>query len=319
MGSMTVLKADATMYEKVVAKGSMLIDGQIGGEIRNRCPEAHHTSLVPASVLRDAPQIVKQLHADYIKCGSRVITTNTYACVRDRLQNLMQCGEHWEAWMMTALQMAKEAVAESGEEVIIGGCLPPLHGSYRPDIVGAMEEIVPVYAEHVKLMAPHVDFFLCETMSNAAEGWAAASEAKKSGKPVWVSWTVKDDASGLLRSGETLQQAYDAIAELKPDAVLVNCTSPESVTACLPILAKLGAPLHGGYGNGFGDIPDGWRVEKGGIAALGKRDLTPPMYAMICDKWLKMGSNIVGGCCEVGPAHIAAVGKMMDEGLLGLA
>jgi S-methylmethionine-dependent homocysteine/selenocysteine methylase len=233
--------------------------------------------------------------------------------VRKRLENLMKCGEHWEAWMHVALKMANEARQESGEDVLIAGCLPPLHGSYRPDIVGAMEDITPVYAEHVALMAPHVDFFLCETMSNAAEGWAAASEAKKSGKPVWVSWTIKDDASALLRSGETLEQAYAAIVDLKPDAVLVNCTSPESITAALPHLAKMGAPLHGGYGNGFGNIPDGWRVENGGIAALGKRELTPPMYAMLCEQWLKSGSNIVGGCCEVGPDHITAISQIMKE------
>merc|ERR1719210_1440392 len=242
-----------------------------------------------------------------------MITTNTYACVKKRLQELLQCGEHWEAWMHTALRMANEARDESSEEVIIGGCLRPLHGSYRPDLVGAMKDIMPVYAEHVALMTPHVDFFLCETMSNAAEGWAAVSEAKKSGKPVWVSWTIKDDASGLLRSGETLDKAHAAIAELKPDAVLVNCTNPASVTAALPLLAEMGAPLYGGYGNGFGDIPEDWRVEKGGIAALGKRDLTPEMYAVQCEALLKQGSQVVGGCCEVAPAHIAAVGKMMQD------
>merc|ERR1719487_2331368 len=130
----------------------------------------------------------------------------------------------------TACKLAVEARNASGKDVLIAGCLPPLHGSYKPAQVGELDAILPVYKEHVAKMKDYVDFFLCETMSTAQEGWAAASAAKASGKPVWVAWTIKDDCSGLLRSGETLQEAFDAVASLGIDGVLVNCSMPESIT-----------------------------------------------------------------------------------------
>merc|ERR1719240_231681 len=104
-----------------------------------------------------------------------------------------------------ACELAIQARKELGKkrEVLIAGSLPPLHGSYKPKEVGEVAKIVPIYRQHVEIMAPYVDLFLCETMSTGTEAWAAVSEATKSGKPVWVSWTIKDDVSGLLRSGET--------------------------------------------------------------------------------------------------------------------
>ena len=57
----------------------------------------------------------------------------------------------------------------------VAGSLPPLHGSYRPDLVRPAEEIEPLYREQAELLAPHVNLILCETMSSAAEGRAAAA------------------------------------------------------------------------------------------------------------------------------------------------
>mmetsp|Transcript_5875 Transcript_5875/g.17495 ORF Transcript_5875/g.17495 Transcript_5875/m.17495 type:complete len:245 (+) Transcript_5875:322-1056(+) len=222
-------------------------------------------------------------------------------------------GERWEESVATALEMAQQARKESGKDVLVAGSLPPLHGSYRPDKVGAAEDILRVYKEHVAVMSKHVDLFLCETMSTAAEAKAAVTAAKESGRPVWVSWNLRDDTTGMLRSGETLQQAWDAIAELKPEAALVNCVSPETVTAVMPQLARLGAGMCGGYGNGFLAIPEGWTNQGGGISALGKRqDLTPDAYADLALQWPAAGARIIGGCCEVGADHIAALRRRLD-------
>lgn len=295
-----------SLYERMTADGVLLLDGEVGGGLRKMVPEQDTTKLVPASILLEDPEKVYSLHLAYIQAGAQIITTNTYATVQSRVEELLGAGDRWEEMMTAACQMAAKARADSGKDVLIAGCLPPLNGSYRPDKVGCVEQLLPVYRRHVALMAEHVDFFLCETMSTPLEGWAAASAAAESGLPVWVSWNVLDDGTARLRGGETLEQAWEAVAELQPDAVLVNCVMPETLEMVIPSLARMGPSIFGGYGNGFTCIPEGWTVHKGGIAALGKRrDLTAELYADMAQRWLDAGARVVGGCCEVGPTYIS--------------
>lgn len=304
-----------SLYERMTVDGStLLMDGEVGGGLRKRLPDESDKSLVPAWVLFDHASVVRDLHRDYIAAGAQVITTNTYATVKRRMEKLLGAGDRWEEAVRTACKMAQQARAESGKDVLIAGSLPPLHGSYRPELVGAQDDILPVYRQHVALMAEYVDLFLCETMSTAQEALAAVTAAKESGKPVWVSWNLQDEGTQGLRNGETLQQAWDAIAALKPEAALVNCCSPETVTAVMPAMAALGVGLFGGYGNGFVSIPTGWTNQGAGINALGKRlDLTPDAYADMALRWRESGARIIGGCCEVGADHIAVLRRRLDQ------
>ena len=73
---------------------------------------------------------------------------------------------------------------------------------------------MPLYREQSEILAPYVDLFICETMSSASEAFSAASAAVATGKPVWVAWTLHEDRSGRLRSGETVTKASAALAEL---------------------------------------------------------------------------------------------------------
>eukprot|EP00441_Pelagodinium_beii_P046180 CAMPEP_0197624002 /NCGR_PEP_ID=MMETSP1338-20131121/3835_1 /TAXON_ID=43686 ORGANISM="Pelagodinium beii, Strain RCC1491" /NCGR_SAMPLE_ID=MMETSP1338 /ASSEMBLY_ACC=CAM_ASM_000754 /LENGTH=386 /DNA_ID=CAMNT_0043194097 /DNA_START=1 /DNA_END=1161 /DNA_ORIENTATION=- len=323
-----------SLYEKMTVEGVLLLDGEVGGGLRKMVPEQESTKLVPASILLEDPEKVFSLHLSYIKAGAQVITTNTYATVETRVEQLLGAGSRWAEMMTTACRMAVKAREASGKDVLIAGSLPPLNGSYRPDKVGAVEDLLPVYRRHVAIMAEHVDLFICETMSTALEAWAAASAAAESGKPVWVAWNLLDDgprcscnsvtcskataAGPRLRSGESLEEAWELIAELKPDAVLVNCVMPETIMAAIPYLAQMGTKIFGGYGNGFTCIPEGWTVQNGGIAALGKRrDLTPKLYADMALEWVDAGARVVGGCCEVGPDYIAEMQSRLAPELSG--
>ena len=238
---------------------------------------------------------------------------NTYPVVKRRLAESTDLTERWEELTRIACELALRARETVGLPALIAGCLPPLHGSYRVDFIPPFEEMAATYAEHVRVLEPLVDVFLCETMTNAEEGFAAARAAAESGKPVWVSWNLKDDDSASLRSGESLAQAWAALEGLSIEAAMVNCCAPESITAAIPKLLALGAPLAGGHANAFAHIPEDWSV-KAGTKALGVReDLDPDTYAAHVNGWLDAGATIVGGCCEVGPAHIARIAALLDE------
>jgi len=291
--------------------GIVLLDGGMGQELGRR-GVAGFDQLWSAAALVHDPGLVQAVHADYIRAGARVITTNSYSTTRRGLERAGQ-GERFAELNRLAGELACRARDDAGAEVLIAGSLPPLRGSYRPDQVEPFAVIEPAYRELAELLAPYVDLFVCETMSSGAEAQAAASAAAATGKPVWVAWTLEDGGSSRLRSGESIADAAALLADLPVSAFLANCCAPESVTAAMPVLTALGPWPVGGFANAFRAIPHGWSSREHGLAALGQReDLTPESYAGHARDWIDAGARIVGGCCEVGPAHIAAIKAMLD-------
>ena len=297
----------------------VLLDGGMGRELRARGVPILD-SIWSANALLVAPDVVEQVHRDYIAAGADVITTNTYGVIRDDLAK-EGLAHRFAALNDLAGRLAASARQTLGRPVAIAGSLPPLRGSYRPDLVGPFEEIEPCYRQQAEALRPHVDLYLCETMSSGVEALAAATAACRTGKPVWVSWTLHEDRSGRLRSGETIDAAARLIAHLPVAAFLVNCCAPESITTAIPHLVALGRGPVGGYANTFRPVPVEWRLdgEKDGDGVLALRDdLDPDRYASHARAWLGRGARIIGGCCGTGPAHIArlstVVGSLPPDG-----
>jgi S-methylmethionine-dependent homocysteine/selenocysteine methylase len=268
-----------------------------------------------ANALLVAPGVVRDIHRDYIEAGADIITLNTYGVIRGDLAK-EGIEDRFAELNRLAGRLAQEAREESGRDVLLAGSLPPLRGSYRPDLVGSFAEIEPLYREQAELLAPYVDLFICETMSSAAEGFAAATAACSTGKPVWVSWTLHEDNSGRLRSGETVAQAAEAIAGLPVSGCLCNCCAPESIAAAMPALAALEGKLVGGYANAFRPVPEDWELggEKDSDGLLPLRDdLDPEHYAAQAQRWRSQGARLMGGCCGTGPAHIARLKQMIGS------
>jgi S-methylmethionine-dependent homocysteine/selenocysteine methylase len=295
-------------------KKPALLDGGMGRELRFRGVPVPETIWSAGALLTD-PDVVRQIHVDYIMAGADIITTNTYGVIRDDLAKI-GIAERFAELTMLACRLAVEARDLSGREAVIAGSLPPLRGSFRPDLVGPREEIEGLYDEQTQLMAPYVDFFLCETMSSAAEGRAAARAACRMGKPVWVSWTLHEDRSGNLRSGESIAEAVEAIKGLPVAGFLANCCAPESITSALPRLAAAGGEWCGGYANTFAPIPRDWTLggdkETDGLLAL-RSELDPARYAAHGADWLAAGATVVGGCCGTRPAHIEKMRALIDN------
>jgi S-methylmethionine-dependent homocysteine/selenocysteine methylase len=263
------------------------------------------------------PKVVRQIHRDYIAAGADIITTNTYGVIR---QELAKEGleDRFAELNMLACNLAIEAREASGGEVVIAGSLPPLGGSYRPDLVGPSQEIEALHQEQAKLLAPYVDLLLCETMSSAAEGQAAARAACRTGKPVWVAWTLHEDRSGNLRSGENVAEAVAALQGLPVSGFLANCCAPESITTIMPQLAETGAQWIGGYANTFAPIPQDWTLDgekdTDGLLTL-RSDLDPEEYSAHVSEWLAAGATVVGGCCGTRPSHTAKMRILLNEKL----
>jgi S-methylmethionine-dependent homocysteine/selenocysteine methylase len=290
----------------------VLTDGGMGQELLRRSGAAP-TPLWSARVLIDEPDLVRDLHADFIEAGARVITINTYAATPERLER-EGVGELFQTLQRRGIDLASQARDKTGEDVRIAGCLPPLFGSYKPELTLSFDETLAIYRRVVAEQKDHVDLILCETMASAEEALAAATAASESGLPLWVSWTLQDSLDGArLRSGETIDDAAKVIAHIETEARLINCSRPEVISAALDDLLALGGSV-GAYANGFTSVG---ALKHGGTVDVleARRDLGPESYADFAEGWANRGAAIVGGCCEVGPSHIAALrDRLLNDG-----
>ena len=280
-----------------------LLDGGMGQELVHRAGD-RPTPLWSTQVMIEHPGLVAEVHRDFTAAGASVATTNTYAIHRDRLE-----GTALEGRFEQLHQIALSEVSKCGAKRIAGS-IGPLGASYRPDLHPEVEAGAALYAEIAALLAPACDLLICETVASVAHAKSVTAGANTAGKPVWLALTVDDQDGTRLRSGEPLADVLP-IAQSGSAAVLVNCSVPEVIPAALNILKDAGLP-YGAYANAFEKITDGFLEDKPTVDALQmRRDMTPEAYAEHAIAWVDLGATIIGGCCEVSPAHVAEIARRL--------
>jgi S-methylmethionine-dependent homocysteine/selenocysteine methylase len=288
----------------------LLTDGGMGQELIKRTTRAI-TPMWSADVMLHEPELVQDLHLEFIQSGARAIILNTYTATPQRLTRDASI-DLLEPLHQAAKKAATDAIAKSGiADVKIIGCLPPLVASYHSNVSPDFDQCFSTYQLLVELQQDVSDIFVCETMSSITEAKAACLAAKESGKQVWVSFSVDDASPSLLRGGESLEQAVKTLGELEPDALLLNCSRPEAINDVLPTLQDI-TSVFGAYANGFTSVDTlypGSTVE----TLTMRKDFTPEQYAQFCLSWAKQGARIIGGCCEVSPAHIRCVNDTLRD------
>jgi len=283
-----------------------LLDGGLGQELLARSA-SDPTGLWSTQFLIDQPELVRELHRDYFSAGADIATTNSYAILPDRLSPFDL--EHRFAELhRKACQLAVSARDEHGQG-LVAGSMGPTGRSYRPDLAPPIEEAAELYAEIASIQEPYVDIFLCETMSSVAQARGAVMGASSGQRPVWLAVSVDDKDGTRLRSGEAITEILPLLSEFDLAALLVNCSPPEAVRQALPLMAGQGVPL-GAYANGFVEIAPDYLQEGATVDLLKARtNLGPEVYASFAEDWARQGATIIGGCCEVGPAHIEELAK----------
>ena len=283
-----------------------LLDGGTGQEIyrRSKLTEA---PLWSVEAMLNEPEIVTQVHQDFIAAGSEVCTLNTYTATPTRLRDT----KHKDDLKLIhdlATRSLEAAIKSSGQRVKIAGCLPPIHGSYLDTPDRTFDSLLAEYSQLVQL-SPSVDLWQIETMTNPVEASAAVNAAQESGKPVLLAYRL--EKNGRLKSGQTLAQARKYFDHTKLHGILINCSEPEIITEHLAGLAQFDIPF-GAYGNGFVSVEP--LAHGKPISKLEARDdLSPAKYADYVDNWISQGATIIGGCCEISPAHIQEIKHRLSK------
>ena len=275
-----------------------ILDGGMGQELMARSAAAP-SPLWATKVLLEEPELVRAVHDDFFAAGATVATTNSYAIHHDRL---IPAGldDQFEPLHRAACEIACASRDAAGVGRV-AGAIGPLIGSYQTGPLPS--DAVDRFAEVCRIQAPYVDHFLIETVSALDHVRATLAGACGHGKPVWLSVSVDDVDGTRLRSGEALEEVMGCIDGA--DALLINCATPEAVTMAVDVIKDCGKPF-GAYANGFTEITQSFVKVGATVQELSARtDLTPDVYAAFAETWAQLGATIIGGCCEVGPAHIA--------------
>lgn len=300
-----------------------ILDGGMGRELERRGAPFKQPEW-SALAMMDAPDIVKEAHKAFIDAGSKVIITNSYALVPFHIGD-----DRFKAQASTLAEqsaiVAQQAVSESGQsDVLVAGSLPPLFGSYRADLYQP-EQAESIALPLIQAMNPHVDLWLSETQSLIEEALcvkALVDRIDSAHKPYWVSFTLEDaevTEQPLLRSGETVVAAVEAMVEAGVDAILFNCSQPEIITDAIKLTketlantpsAQARAIKVGAYANAFPPQAKD-ATANDGLDEL-RDDLTPSNYLQWAQQWHALGAELIGGCCGIGPEHIEVLSKNLN-------
>lgn len=283
---------------------ALILDGALGTELERRGVPST-LPLWSANALLTRPDLVREIHAEYVAGGAELLTANTF---RTQERTLAKAGLGARAAELTALavRLAREAArtrAAAGE-ILVAGSDPPLEDCFRPDLVPHATALATEHAAHARrLSRAGVDLVLSETHNCVDEARAAVIAARDAGLPVLASFVCGPGAR--LLSGEPLASGVEAVARAGALAVLVNCLPIADVAPCLPVLAASGLPF-GVYANlGAPKTPagEGWQA-----------DAPPEAFADAGQTWVAAGARLVGGCCGTRPDHVRALARRLRHG-----
>ncbi|WP_017219745.1 homocysteine S-methyltransferase family protein [Moritella dasanensis] len=291
----------------------IILDGGMGRELQSIGAPFQQPEW-SAQALIEAPHFVSQVHTSFIKAGAEIITTNTYALVPFHIGQ-KRFDEQGADLIKLAAELARGSISDHSG-LLIAGCIPPVLGSYRPDLF-KVEAAKPILEVLINNQQAGVDIWLAETISSIAEAAMIKSRTATTDKPTWIAFTIKDEITTepALRSGELVYDAVSQIAGQHVSAILFNCSCAEvmetALTTAKQALSDLGIADQvqlGVYANNFPPIGD---LHEANNAVKGiRKDVAPQRYREFATTWVNAGASIVGGCCGVSPAHIKALAEL---------
>jgi homocysteine S-methyltransferase len=282
----------------------MILDGGLSNALAAR---GHDLSddLWTAALLARAPEEVAAVHRAYFAAGAQVATTASYqASVPGFVRAGMSASEasHLLRRSVEVARDVRDELAGDGVRRLVAASVGPYgavlaDGSeYRGRYGLTASELQDFHRPRLEtLLAAGPDLLAVETVPDLDEAEVVVGILDDLGAPAWLSYSVDGTET---RAGQPLAEAF-AVAASSPAvvAVGVNCCAPTDV---LPAL-ELAAAVTGKPGVAYPNSGQGW--DSGTHTWVGQTAYD----VALAPAWVAAGAAYVGGCCEVGPADIAAL------------
>ena len=282
----------------------MLLDGATGTELGRRGVDIS-LPLWSAHAIIEAPDVLAEIHRDYLLAGADAITANTFRTHRRSLSKVELAGRARELTRQ-AVAIAAQARDRFKPQALVLGSVAPLEDCYRPELAPDAAVCRDEHAEMIEnLLNSGVDGILIETQNNLREAEAAAEQARRLAPGRWmISFcTTSEGPPGMLLSGESLADVLPALEGAS--AVGVNCVAATSTESQVKLLRLL-VPHHvriSAYANVSKACADGSWIATDAV--------DPENYAQYAARWIAAGATIIGGCCGTRPEMINRIASRL--------
>lgn len=286
------------LLEKI-KEGVLLLDGAMGTQL-----DAHGAE--PGACQGEwnvsHPEVVEQIHTDYIRAGSEAILTNTFQGTRWAL-NRHGLGDRVGEFNTAALRIARKA---AGNDRYVVADIGPTTQFVHPLGEKTQEEFVEVFREEISFLTDGADAIAIQTMTALDELVAAVRAAKETQLPVIASMSFTPDVGKGFRTimGVSIEQMVRQLEEEGADGIGTNCGTVD-IADVVNIVREI---------RGLTSLPILAEANAGKPRIIGETtvfDQTPEIMAVHIPALAEAGANIIGGCCGTTPDHIRAFAEKL--------
>ncbi|TXS57321.1 homocysteine S-methyltransferase [Streptomyces sp. t39] len=293
---------------EALAERALVLDGGLSDQLRAQGCDLSD-DLWSARLLADDPRQIEAAHAAYVEAGAQVLITASYQATFEGFARRDIGRARTRRLLARSVELARRAGERAAHEVWVAASVGP-YGAYLADgseyrgayglDAGELERFHRPRVE--ALAAARPDVLALETVPDTDEARALLAATEGCGVPLWLSYTV---AGGRTRAGQDLAEAFALVAG-RDDviAVGVNCCAPEEAEDA----ARLAVRVTGRPAVVYPNSGERWdRAAHRWAGAVVYDPADGP-------RWRAAGARLVGGCCRVGPARIAALAGGLGGG-----
>jgi homocysteine S-methyltransferase len=290
----TTLTTRAQEFRDRLSRRVLVADGAMGtmlysrGIFINRCFDELNVS---------SPEMVRQVHQEYVKAGAEILETNTFGANRTRLE-AFGMGEKLCAINHAGVRLAREAARDNA---FVAGAVGPLGVRIEPLGPTSFEEARGIFREQVEaLLEAGIDLLILETFGNLDELHQAVLAARDAGGaeiPIIAQVTIDD--FGHLPGGMEPEGFTREMDSWPVDAIGLNCSvGPKATLEALEQMVRFSRKPLSAMPNAGLPV----RVEGRNIYLC-----SPEYMAQYARRMLLAGVRIIGGCCGTTPEHIKLI------------
>jgi methionine synthase I (cobalamin-dependent)/5,10-methylenetetrahydrofolate reductase len=243
-----------------------------------------------------SPDIVKEVHQEYVQSGADIIETNTFGANKYKLKKFGLEDKVRDINRAGAL-IARET---AGEEIFVAGSIGPLGLKIEPWGQTAVEEAEEAFSEQAQaLLEGGVDLFILETFSDVNEIHQAIKAIQKLGQDLTIIAEMTIEENGNSLYGTTPEVFTKKLEEWKAQVIGLNCSvGPAHMLQCIEKMSKITAvPLSAMPNAGIPSEVEGRNIYL----------CSPEYMAEYAKRFILSGVKVVGGCCGTTPSHIKAM------------
>jgi homocysteine S-methyltransferase len=235
-----------------------------------------------------------------------VLITNTFAAGPGPLAAAGYADRVEEANVNAVAAAAAARARAERDDVVIAGSMSRMvaNGLSRSEPVDTRlaneARLSDAFRRQARMLAgAGVDAIVLEMMGATAHAAPAVAAAAETGLPVWLGISVAEAANGRATTidGEDVAGLIDSVRTDAIDAVLVMHTDVGLVSDSLSAIGAVWPGTVGAYPHVGDWTPPNWVFH----------DISPAAFADDARDWASQGAAIIGGCCGIGPGHIAAL------------